>query len=141
MSFSLHNETIKTKTGQEEQFAFKRALSRLIEMTSPTYSRTAQWAPLPEGDRNWERSPARAGTSQLHTRVRDVDPSPPEPDDFASEAAYLPPSNLEMAQVRPPAPRLKPDHMWGVRDDWGKGTTVWGQGAKAYENGTVTQKK
>ncbi|KAJ7141406.1 AFG1-like ATPase-domain-containing protein [Mycena epipterygia] len=133
-------DTLSIFSGQEEQFAFKRALSRLIEMTSPTYSRAAQWAPLPEGDRNWERSTAHAGTSRSHARARDVDPRPPEPDDFASEAAYLP-SNPEMTQVRPAAPRLKPDHMWGVRDDWGKGTSAWGQGAKVYEDGTVTQKK
>ncbi|KAJ7745464.1 AFG1-like ATPase-domain-containing protein [Mycena maculata] len=122
-------DTLSIFSGQEEQFAFKRALSRLIEMTSPAYSRTSQWTPLPEGDRTWERSMVYAGIPESHARSRDVDPPAPESDYFASEAAYTP--SLETGEARPSPPRLKADHVWGVRDDWGKGTDAWGQGAKA----------
>ncbi|KAJ7497659.1 AFG1-like ATPase-domain-containing protein [Mycena latifolia] len=121
-------DTLSIFSGQEEQFAFKRALSRLIEMTGPAYVRTVQWAPLSERDRTWERSVAYPGTS--HSRSFDVDPRPAEQDDFASEAAYSP--DLGKEKVRPAAPRLKADHVWGVRDDWGKGAKTWGQGARAY---------
>ncbi|KAJ7693369.1 AFG1-like ATPase-domain-containing protein [Mycena rosella] len=107
-------ETLSIFSGQEEQFAFKRALSRLIEMT--------------KGDRTWEKRTAPyPGTA--HARSRDLDPRPAEPDDFASEAAYLPNMGTD---ARPAAPKLKADHVWGVRDDWGKGANTWGQGAKAY---------
>ncbi|KAJ6521929.1 AFG1-like ATPase-domain-containing protein [Mycena vulgaris] len=122
-------DTLSIFSGQEEQFAFKRALSRLIEMTSPAYARTAEWAPLADGDRTWETSIAFPRTT--HSRSRDVDPHPTELDDFASEAAYSP--DVGTAQVvKPAAPRLKSEHVWGVRDDWGKGANIWGKGARAY---------
>ncbi|KAJ7077260.1 AFG1-like ATPase-domain-containing protein [Mycena belliarum] len=126
-------DTLSIFSGQEEQFAFKRALSRLIEMTSPAYIRTAQWAPLSEETRTWERGPI-AHAEASHSRPRAADPRAAESDDFASEAAYV---GLG-AGVRPAAPRLKADHVWGVRDDWGKGTDAWGQRARAYTS--VTQK-
>ncbi|KAJ7723551.1 AFG1-like ATPase-domain-containing protein [Mycena metata] len=122
-------DTLSIFSGQEEQFAFKRALSRLIEMTSPAYSRSAQWAPLADRDRTWERSLSEP--SGLDPHFRSIDRPFAEQDDFAAEAAYTP-ANPGMEQSRPAAPRLKADHVWGVRDDWGKGTDDWGQGAKAY---------
>lgn len=42
-------------TGEDERFAFKRAVSRLHEMTSPHYWRTAKWRPLDKEARSWER--------------------------------------------------------------------------------------
>ncbi|KAJ6489487.1 AFG1-like ATPase-domain-containing protein [Mycena vitilis] len=127
---ALALDTLSIFSGQEEQFAFKRALSRLIEMTSPVYVRYVQWAPLADRERTWERSIAYTG--ELHTRANNIDPPPAERDDFADEAAYLRPQGG--LGVKPTAPRLKPDHVWGVRDDWGKQTGVWGQGATAYNN-------
>ncbi|KAJ7451753.1 AFG1-like ATPase-domain-containing protein [Mycena galericulata] len=119
-------DTLSIFSGQEEQFAFRRALSRLIEMTSPTYSRTVQWTPLKEEDRTWERTATHPDIRESHARSRGLDPPPAEQEDFASEAAY------SAGQARPDAPRLKADHVWGVRDDWGKGTDKWGQGARGY---------
>ncbi|KAJ7680692.1 AFG1-like ATPase-domain-containing protein [Mycena polygramma] len=131
---ALALNTLSIFSGQEEQFAFKRALSRLIEMTSSAYVRNVKWAPLADRERTWERSIPYTG--ELHARANNmiinIDPPPAELDDFADEAAYLQPQGG--LGVKPTAPRLKPDHVWGVRDDWGKQTGVWGQGATAYNN-------
>ncbi|KAF8199804.1 AFG1-like ATPase-domain-containing protein [Mycena galopus ATCC 62051] len=133
-------DTLSIFSGEEEQFAFKRALSRLIEMTSPGYSRHSQWAPLADRDRIWERS-ARAPSefnSDSHARAKNTNSGHVELDDFAAEAAYLPARERIEREVRPAPPRLKAEHVWGVRDDWGKGTNTWGRGAKAYD---VEQRK
>ncbi|KAF7315792.1 Mitochondrial ATPase [Mycena indigotica] len=123
---SLSLETLSIFSGQEEQFAFKRALSRLIEMTGAEYWRSAQWSPLAVTDRAWEgrghgSTPARNRSS---TAIQNDD-------DFASEANYADVAASRL--MRPEAPRLKEEHMWGVRDDWGDGAKSWGRGVKAYE--------
>jgi protein AFG1 len=100
-------------------------------MTSPAYCRDVQWTPLADRDRTWERKARYIGES--HARSRNADHCLEEPADFATEAAYLPPNDGMKREVRPTAPRLKADHIWGVRDDWGKGNNTWGQGAKAYD--------
>lgn len=45
------------------------------------------------------------------------------------------PAGEREVDVRPPSqkPVLKEEHVWGVRDDWGKKAGRWGQGAKAFE--------
>ncbi|KAK4699334.1 hypothetical protein P7C70_g6928, partial [Phenoliferia sp. Uapishka_3] len=42
-------------TGEEERFAFRRAVSRVHEMSSEEFLRTAQWTPLDLSFRTWER--------------------------------------------------------------------------------------
>ncbi|EIW83233.1 hypothetical protein CONPUDRAFT_101930 [Coniophora puteana RWD-64-598 SS2] len=113
-------------SGQEERFAFTRAVSRLIEMSSTSYNREEQWTPLPQSSRQWEAEVTRRGdyTSSADPYVR----SEREDDDFAEEA-----SHGNVAPL-PDPPRLRPDHVWGVREDWGEKAKVWGQGAKAYES-------
>ncbi|KAJ6594281.1 AFG1-like ATPase-domain-containing protein [Mycena capillaripes] len=118
-------DSLSIFSGQEEQFAFKRALSRLIEMTNPTYSRNIQWAPLADTDRTWERPATYVG--ELHGRFTTADT-----DNSSAEAMYSPRNGDIEQEIRPAAPRLKADHVWGVRDDWGKGANTWGQGVKAY---------
>ena len=43
-------------TGEEERFAYKRAVSRVFEMDSSEYLRTAIWTPLAPALRTWEQS-------------------------------------------------------------------------------------
>ncbi|KAI0663446.1 AFG1-like ATPase-domain-containing protein [Cubamyces menziesii] len=122
-------------SGKDEQFAFKRALSRLLEMTSESYARDEQWAPLPPSSRKWESS------STSHQPSATVKPTPSQPtdpvhntnSDFAEEASAYSSSHAH-ATDRPPAPRLSADHIWGVREDWGPRARAWGRGASAYSN-------
>ncbi|KAJ7646946.1 AFG1-like ATPase-domain-containing protein [Roridomyces roridus] len=105
-------DTLSIFSGQEEQFAFKRALSRLIEMTSPAYIQGARWTPLSDGERAWEKNVTQTRESVGH-------------DEFASEETYLSETGIR----RPAAPRIKADHVWGVREDWGPAAGKWGKGA------------
>ncbi|KAF7321861.1 Lactation elevated protein 1 [Mycena kentingensis (nom. inval.)] len=117
-------DTLSIFSGQEEQFVFKRALSRLIEMTSAEYCATAKWAPLV--DRAWEQSSASSNRIFSPTRRDTVNTAE---DDFALEASY---ERTCPTDLRPTAPRFKSDHVWGVREDWGQGAGQWGLGPRAY---------
>ncbi|KAI0630434.1 AFG1-like ATPase-domain-containing protein [Trametes polyzona] len=136
-------------SGKDEQFAFKRALSRLLEMTSESYARDETWNPLPPSARKWE-TPTSSSTPSApsgHHKAPSQIPSPHEPSrshdsdrvtaspsttaDFAEEAAPHGAQRPHPAD-RPPAPRLSADHIWGVREDWGDRARVWGRGASVY---------
>ncbi|KAG6917320.1 hypothetical protein DXG01_002978 [Tephrocybe rancida] len=98
---------------QDEQFAFKRALSRLIEMTSFTYASNNAWTPLPSSARKWEitsRVSLEASTSADSTP--DLPRSVAQDDDFAEEASYKQNSTIF---GRPHAPRFRAEHAWGIR--------------------------
>ncbi|KAH9858488.1 AFG1-like ATPase-domain-containing protein [Lenzites betulinus] len=140
-------------SGKDEQFAFKRALSRLLEMTSASYARDEQWAPLPPSARKWETSaasptpsaPSRASASPSasvsrpsHRRSGEYQRVAARPSsDFAEEACVHETLSAQKAAVpnpadRPPAPRLSADHVWGVREDWGERAREWGRGASVH---------
>ncbi|TFK26508.1 hypothetical protein FA15DRAFT_654338 [Coprinopsis marcescibilis] len=56
-TMGLALDSLSIFSGQDEQFAFKRALSRIQEMSSVEYnSESYQWAPLPADQRRWEIS-------------------------------------------------------------------------------------
>ena len=128
--------------GKDEQFAFKRALSRLLEMTSESYAQEETWAPLPAGLRKWERSivdaePVSSGTGRGHATTYWEHPRGTiGSGDFAGEAA----NEGVSASIggRPEAPRLSEAHIWGVREDWGERAKEWGRGAKAYDKSGQT---
>ncbi|KAH9485556.1 Lactation elevated protein 1-like protein B [Psilocybe cubensis] len=150
---ALSIDTLSIFSGEEEQFAFKRALSRLSEMTSAAYNRTNQWSPLPLSDRRWETELPHTGTvesssafiakaeprasaeyAQQHqlTQPRPEAPSRSatyDSDDFATEASC---ETVGPSFKRPQAPRINADHVWGVREDWGPGAKAWGLGPKLY---------
>ncbi|KAH9839231.1 AFG1-like ATPase-domain-containing protein [Rhodofomes roseus] len=131
---ALALDTLSIFSGKDEQFAFKRALSRLLEMTSESYAREERWTPLPATSRKWERSSAheplssRSHNTSHWERPRSTSPS----SDFVAEASNEGASALP--DGRPEAPRLDEAHIWGVRDDWGERAKEWGRGAKVYED-------
>ncbi|KAI0745914.1 AFG1-like ATPase-domain-containing protein [Earliella scabrosa] len=146
---ALALDTLSIFSGKDEQFAFKRALSRLLEMTSESYAKDEQWNPLPADARKWETpvapDPASTNTHLFATHRRLSEPqwhaqrpsSPPESDasDFAEEASLHPSSSsahMPYPVDRPPAPHLSADHIWGVREDWGERARDWGRGAAIY---------
>ena len=150
---SVALEQLSMFSGKDEQFAYKRALSRLLEMTSEGYEREEQWSPLPLTDRKWEQpasasASARASVSSSPP-LRAYSPSTPKTTstqrlrlrddrhrahhhDFAEEAAFERQEHVDPS-LRPEAPRLRDEHVWGVRDDWGERAKAWGRGAKVYE--------
>jgi protein AFG1 len=110
-------------SGQDEQFAFKRALSRLHEMTSPSYARDETWVPLEKHARKWENTADRIPTQTLPARAPTLS-GLDHPG--LSRAGH---SNIS----QPPAPKLSNNHIWGVREDWGPRAGKWGKGAGAYD--------
>lgn len=126
-------EALSMFSGKEEQFAYKRALSRLREMTSEGYAKQERWTPLPADERKWER-PSSVGAVPRGRAAAASAPATPKAGndpDFAEEAAYDR-GHFDPRQ-RPEAPRLRDEHIWGVRDDWGERANAWGRGAKAHE--------
>lgn len=99
-------------------------------MTSVSYGLDEQWKPLSTDSRRWEGHGLGQTSSWTNPHRRPDSQDVQLCEDFAAEASY---SNIDPRKGRPDAPRLKNDHVWGVRDDWGKGAKSWGQGSKAYE--------
>ncbi|KAK0232173.1 hypothetical protein EDD85DRAFT_102523 [Armillaria nabsnona] len=84
-------ETLSIFSGKDEQFAFKRAFSRLVEMTSPAYHMRCQWDPKVQ---KWQGSSVVADSGKIT--------SASEP-----HAGF--------------SPQLSENHVLGVREDWGAG--------------------
>ncbi|BGP28335.1 hypothetical protein JCM10296v2_000067 [Rhodotorula toruloides] len=140
-------------TGEEERFAFKRAVSRVHEMSSAEYLVTAEYSPLPSAVRTWEQtvssSPASlaaqaaaASASPSRHAVGDKVPLPADDrlsgvlDPFDLRAKWpegMPAGDKEVDVRRQEKPVLSEAHVWGVREDWGKKAGRWGRGARAYE--------
>lgn len=72
--------------------------------------------------------PSNADPPVLHPNDINID------DDFADEAAQI---DVKLAAG---PPRIREEHMWGVREDWGKKAKRWGQGAAAYKSQVVSKK-
>ncbi|WVR08057.1 hypothetical protein IAU60_005103 [Kwoniella sp. DSM 27419] len=127
-------------TGEDEKFAYKRAVSRLVEMTtSPIYAEE-EWLPLDLQVRSWEGAAGSARTSMRRKGKAASTSSPSQvkaktPDELAVEAGYSRPDRLNTTPRQGPAPIIKEHHVWGVADEWGEKTGKWGQGVKAFENG------
>jgi len=132
--------TLAIFTGQDEQFAYKRALSRIFEITSKEYVKTARFTPIRVEDRVWEQDEI---VDDLRTRpIMPVSPS-------ASAAAETsegrdPPLKYARGQkVDPlaedldvnemPKPRIGSAHFWGIIDSWGVKAGKWGRGVRAKQ--------
>ncbi|CDO76964.1 hypothetical protein BN946_scf184281.g11 [Trametes cinnabarina] len=140
-SVPLALDKLSIFSGKDEQFAFKRALSRLLEMTSESYARDEQWNPLPAASRKWETSSSfqtfphpsspASPMSPLRAQEHISNPSADFAEEASTHASHPDPSD------RPPAPRLSPDHVWGVREDWGPRAREWGRGASVYSSAST----
>ena len=144
--------TLSVPTGEEERFAFKRAVSRVHEMSSTEYLVTAQHSPLPSSIRTWEQTiaqslapltPNTAPAPSLHEMGEKSPLSSTDrlsgvldPADLRAKWPEGMPTGDKQVDVRgSQKPVLREEHVWGVRDDWGKKAGRWGKGAKAYSAG------
>ncbi|CAE7065726.1 unnamed protein product [Rhizoctonia solani] len=114
-------------TGQEEKFAYARATSRLVQMTSSKYAANAVWRPLTRAQQPWHiDAPPSCSSTHEQTPKFATDEQVLE-EDWAEEASY---DARSSRKGRPEPPRLSENHAWGVRDDWGKGVREWRKGGK-----------
>ncbi|KDN42237.1 hypothetical protein RSAG8_06904, partial [Rhizoctonia solani AG-8 WAC10335] len=117
-------------TGQEEKFAYARATSRLVQMTSPKYAANALWQPLTRAQQPWHVDTPSSRSSN-HTQIpKFATDEQIVGRDWAEEASY---DARRSGKGRPEPPRLSENHAWGVRDDWGNGAGEWGRGVKRKE--------
>lgn len=112
MNMKHREETDFTKTnkftGEDEKFAYKRAVSRIEEMTkSQSWRTTKQWSPIHEDFRMWEKS-----------RGYEDDP--------------LMKSGVDVAKKE--APEFSDNHFWSV-GLWGKGKRLKDEFAKRWIRG------
>lgn len=124
--------------------------------TSPTYA-AEEWTPLDASGRTWETGlPAGSTSSTSRTVTRPVQDRLEKGltnDDLAIEAGYSRPHRLTspatvdhsdervidhptLDTTRHKPPQIREQHVWGVADEWGKKAGKWGEGAKAFRNGT-----
>ncbi|KAL5485156.1 hypothetical protein ACEPAI_7798 [Sanghuangporus weigelae] len=142
----LSLDSLSIFSGEEERFAYKRAVSRLIEMTSERYAKDDRWDPLSSNRRKWESistEPISSNVLPISTsevvredfRVgRYVLDEGSFSNDFAVEATGEGEVRSQQAVCdRPSAPRLAENHFWGVREDWGDKAGRWGKGATAFD--------
>jgi peroxisome-assembly ATPase len=134
-------------TGQDEQFAYKRALSRIYEITSKEFVRCAKHTPIPPQDRVWEHSNAKPTHYSRAPSSGFTPPASPEPiisaddADISSTARKYPrgtkvdPSDPEIDVSELPKPKIGTPHFWGVVDSWGKKAGRWGLGVEAKKEG------
>ncbi|OWZ77983.1 AFG1-family ATPase [Cryptococcus neoformans Bt85] len=143
-------------TGEDEKFAYKRAVSRLIEMTSsPSYA-VEEWVPLEPTLRSWEGRPHLPGSASKTYKQLAASPSY-EIDDEAKididsgvviggSGSYHHKVNNESEDRKklfrkdgdriPPTP-INEQHIWGVVDEWGEKAGRWGRGVKAFSRDPV----
>jgi len=116
-------------SGQDERFAFRRAVSRLHEITSPEYIKSAQHAPLQAEYRTWERK-ALDGVQVLQQPalypVEDVEEDVSESKRRKKPVKFDPMQDVDRATLGPPK-EIKEDHFWGMV--YRKGTR-WGRGVE-----------
>ncbi|KAE8542517.1 hypothetical protein D1P53_001296 [Cryptococcus gattii VGV] len=137
-------------TGEDEKFAYKRAVSRLIEMTSsPSYA-AEEWAPLEPTLRSWEDLPHLPGDA-AKTYKQLAESSSYEVDDEANidRDSYFVTEECDSnrhqisnegerkklfkkdGDRRPPTP-INEQHIWGVVDEWGEKAGRWGRGVRVF---------
>lgn len=106
--------------GKDERFAFKRALSRLLEMTCERYIAEEHWNSLPLSSRRWERSTSTHNATDDHKTLQD--PTDRSAAFVTNERPHAQTDDSRLFVGRPDAPKLSEDHMWGIRGDWKRGS-------------------
>lgn len=127
-------------TGEDERFAFRRAVSRIHEMMGREYALEA-WKGANGSGSGWNE--ARSGEAEpTHTGTMYSEPayqsSREAGDDFAEEAGYTESLSVKRAEtsgaqgLKAWAPRFADVHFWAVGEEWGPRAGIWGMGLRAF---------
>ncbi|ODV58284.1 uncharacterized protein ASCRUDRAFT_77984 [Ascoidea rubescens DSM 1968] len=135
--FETNFKDIKKFTGEDEKFAYKRAVSRIKEMTGSIQWRSNEinkWKPLNLSMRPWEELSKELKNKNI-----------PEFFDGGLSGKSLPPDYSELINhgIEPltdtifgkDAPKFKPNHIWSL-GLWGKGERIKDQITKKWIRGT-----
>jgi protein AFG1 len=121
-------------TGQDEQFAYKRALSRIHEITSREYIKTAVHAPVPAEARVWEHEKPQTASRRILSGFNIPEDS--EEDTLLPKGIKVDPLDENIDPASLPKPKIADTHFWGVVDNWGAKAGLaglWGQGVRAKQ--------
>jgi peroxisome-assembly ATPase len=125
-------------TGEDEKFAYKRAISRLYEMCGDLWWNTREWSPLPIEQRHWEKSnssvnlPSASTADEAKSETSEGMDGSGVVDDISNTEIFK--HGASPFRTQPgPAPRIREEHMWGVTK-WGKKAGAWGQGVEGFQD-------
>jgi hypothetical protein len=119
-------------TNEDENFAYRRAISHLYEMCGDRWWNTKEWSPLPPSQRHWEKSKSLEDTA-LQEAIKDARSEAPESIGRSVMAENISNNDIFKHGASPfrtqpgPPPRFYEEHAWGVTK-WGKRAGAWGQG-------------
>lgn len=135
--------------GEEERFAYQRAVSRIYEMSEPEYLVTAVHQPLPSAVRTWEKvvdvpspsAPSPSSAPRHSIGEKSALPSGEgerlsgvlEPELLRAKWPEGTPRDGREIDVRPEPPVLSSNHVWGMVENWGKRAGEWGRGASKFD--------
>lgn len=129
--------SIRGLTGEDEQFAVKRAESRIWEMCSAKWwdmhASDSFWRPLPAESRHWERARRPATTPVIvDGRMQSTEPATEgkaetSKDDVQEGIFKHGASPFRVVDNAPP--KIAWTHVWGTIK-WGKGAGAWGKGVE-----------
>jgi len=85
-----------------------------MELTSPNFGNSYPWQPLLPEIRKWETTNSK-------------DSGEPLPEENEMKAGSL------LSGGRPHPKKIKDEHFWGVREDWGPRAGRWGKGAAVFD--------
>lgn len=130
-------------TGEDEKFAYKRAVSRLWEMCGEKWWSRKGWSPLPVASRHWEQShDDRLKEAAIeYNRSKEIASSTSseealggnrEVNEAEDEVLFRHGASPFRTQPGPP-PKFREDHVWGVLK-WPKKAGAWGQGVEGLKN-------
>ncbi|KZO96513.1 hypothetical protein CALVIDRAFT_563984 [Calocera viscosa TUFC12733] len=131
-SAGVMHKPLSIFTGEEERFAYARAVSRIHELSSASHS-SEMWTPMDRDARRWE-TPTPSSHEPLHAPRRAPSPRHTEApnSDFAHEAANERPTRRGSLKEWVDQPKIGEVHVWGAREDWGQRAGEWGRGAGTY---------
>lgn len=136
-------------TGQDEQFAYKRALSRIFELTSKEFIQSAVHSPIPAEARVWEHnaplftstgpvtfSPSPSKVESRDSKASDMDEQTMKKEEETQSSPIprgikIDPLNPQIDVSELPKPKIASSHIWGMIDNWGKKAGKWGMGVEA----------
>lgn len=123
-------------TGEDEKFAYKRAVSRLWEMCGDSWWSEKRWNPLPADQRHWER-PA---TEHLVNQQDAENNTSCNSSEAMGKTHDLNEENMPIINGASPfhtipsrPSHIGEQHIWGVQK-WGKRAGRWGKGVDGIQD-------
>ncbi|CAH7666152.1 AFG1-like ATPase-domain-containing protein [Phakopsora pachyrhizi] len=132
-------------TGEDERFAYQRAISRLFELTSGNSdeSLSKPWNPNLDLFKPRHTSTTTSQAQGNHTLQKDQDSVSKDKQQPLTDKNLGKQERKDEKRVRGDGPkRISEEHFWGIRSEgWGERVGRWGRGVEIFKGGRSTNKK